>query len=226
MDSYNQLDNQLLQIKGIKWLPWIGNSYLSIPIEKRVLIIGESHYHQNSQESISQHNEIDFTRTVIKGVSESNSPYNTPIFRNLYKALYGDVKLDSLLFWNQVAFYNFIQRPMSSNALRPTTDDFITGWDVFTKISETLQPHTAIFIGTTSASFLKRPSVNINNKFHDVICEDKKINGSYPKTSSLTLESGNTVQLIFIRHSSSRFSWEKWNQFLNKKNINLPPPTA
>ena len=61
-----QLDIEFNNVKNQKWLPFIGDHYLTIPEDRKLLIVGESHYHDNSQQSIKKHNSPDFTRQVIE----------------------------------------------------------------------------------------------------------------------------------------------------------------
>ena len=60
-----EFDNKLSNVYGLKWLPWIGNQYFNINEANRLLIVGESHYHDNTKESIEKYNSITFTREVI-----------------------------------------------------------------------------------------------------------------------------------------------------------------
>lgn len=40
------LDKELLEIKSLKWLPWIGDNYLSLQSSNKLLVIGESNYYK------------------------------------------------------------------------------------------------------------------------------------------------------------------------------------
>ena len=40
----DKFDDQFRSIQGLHWLPWIGKDYLKVPPEKKLLIVGESHY--------------------------------------------------------------------------------------------------------------------------------------------------------------------------------------
>ena len=42
------MDKVLEKINGLKWLPWIGNQYNFIEVDAKMLIVGESHYHDNT----------------------------------------------------------------------------------------------------------------------------------------------------------------------------------
>ena len=62
-----QLDKKLKNVKNQKWLPFVGDNYLKISDNNKLLIVGESHYlDPDDPKSIERHNSIDFTREVIE----------------------------------------------------------------------------------------------------------------------------------------------------------------
>lgn len=209
-------DNVFSQVKGLKWLPWIGDNYFSAPQDRRLLIVGESHYHDKTEQSINANNEPTFTRDIIEEMGIDQCYYGIKLFPNLHRTLFRNDSFDTAKFWNSVSFYNFIQRPMETNKGRPAWDDISNGWKVFAQLAEILQPNICLFIGTSSANSLNYCLQDTNYKSNGVKCEDW-ISNSYGRTSSITHKDGSTIQLVFIRHCSSMFSWDSWNQFLNKK---------
>ena len=51
--------------------------------------------------------------------------YNIKLFPNFHRAMMGNDSFDTYPFWNQYAFYNFIQRPMNKETgERPTHEAF------------------------------------------------------------------------------------------------------
>lgn len=211
-------DSKFTEIKNLKWLPWIGNRFDSLTFENKMLIVGESHYHDNTPESIEKHNLSEFTRKVIEELAIGGSSCGTKIFPNLHRALFKN-DLDSSIspiFWNLVSFYNFIQKPMQTNKERPSGKDFYESWSPFLDLIKLLKPKICLFIGTTAANSLKYALQDTNFSLEDIKWEEK-ISNAYAKTALLKDNDGNETQLIFIQHTSSRFSWEKWNNFLQKK---------
>jgi hypothetical protein len=59
-------DRKFKDISNLKWLPWVGEHFNSLDINNRLLIVGESHYHDNTPASIEKHNSPDFTRQVVE----------------------------------------------------------------------------------------------------------------------------------------------------------------
>lgn len=203
-------DKSFKKIKQLNWLPWIGKEYKNIPENKKILFVGESHYQDATLKSKIQHSKIDFTRVVIdeQGV---NGNHHTKIFPNLYKALFNYQNIDSKIFWDNVCYYNFIQRPMEGIKSRPKTSDFLTGWQVFESLIQIIKPAIVIFIGTSSANYLNRHQKNNISSIKPFVWDDK-INGAFAKST----ESDKT-KILAIKHTSRRFSSDKWNEYLNKK---------
>lgn len=207
--KFNSIDN-------LKWLPWVGDRFSSLAFDQRLLIVGESHYHDNTPGSIEKHNSSNFTRQVIEELAIERLYYGTKIFPNLHRALFRNDEFDSPTFWNLVSFYNFIQRPMETNKGRPSYDDFYKSWFPFLEIIRILRPKTCLFIGTSAANSLTE-ALKETDFVTDVVKREDYISNAYAKTSILKDKYGNETQLIFIRHTSQMFSWSKWNEYLQKK---------
>lgn len=207
--------NEFKKINSLKWLPFIGNNYLNTPNENKMLVVGESHYHDNSTESILKHDNENYTRIVIQELAIERQYWGTKIFGNLHKTLLKNDEFSTSNFWNLVCYYNFIQRPMVTNKSRPKLNDFIEGWETFFKIIEIIKPKVCLFIGTSSANSLKNSIQDTNFKIKSLKWEDK-LNGAYAKSAIITDIDNNEIKLIFIKHTSQMYSWEKWNKYLEK----------
>lgn len=210
-----EIDAKLTNIKGLKWLPWIGDQYWNIDPQNRLLTVGESHYHDKTQQSIENHNSPTFTREVIEELAIERWYYGTKIFPNLHRAIFGNDIFNAEGFWNLVSFYNFIQRPMVTNQGRPSYDDFYNGWKVFFEIIKELKPKTCLFIGTTAANSLAH-AIQGTEFSTDGVKWDEYISNAYAKTANISDKDNNEIQLIFIRHTSKMFSWSQWNEYLKK----------
>lgn len=210
------LDDKFFVVPNLKWLPWVGEEYLKIPSDKKLLIVGESHYHNETEESQNAHDSITFTREVVEELAIDRYYYSTKFFPNLHKALFRNDEFDTIKFWHLVSFYNFIQRPMKTNAERPIYEDYNNGWKVFTKVVEILKPEVCLFIGTTAANSLEHSLQQTDLKTTGIVWEDF-ISNSYARSAELIHLNGDHTQLIFIRHCSQMFSWDNWNKYLKKK---------
>ncbi len=204
------------KVENLKWIPWVGENYFTVPFEKRILIIGESHYHDNSRSSIAMHNKVTFTRDVIKDMAINRNYYGTKLFKNLHLAMFGNDQFDTKKFWNAVSFYNFIQRPMRTNVERPNRNDWLIAWKVFAELCIILQPNICLFIGTSAAYYIG-DWIKQSKFLNQGVNWKTKIGSSYAKTALLKHKNLPEVKLIFIRHCSSMFSWNKWHNFLQKE---------
>jgi hypothetical protein len=209
-------DDKFKAIEKLNWLPWVGDRFNSLSLDNRLLIVGESHYHDNTPASIEKHHSPTLTREVIEELAVQRWYYGTKIFPNLHRALFRNDEFDSATFWNLVSFYNFIQRPMDTNKGRPSYGDFYSSWFPFLEIIKLLKPKTCLFIGTSAANSLTQALQNTDFSTEGVNWEDF-ISNAYAKTAVLKDKDGNETQLIFIRHTSQMFSWNKWNEYLQKK---------
>lgn len=209
-------DVQLSAIKGLARLPWVGSSYNDITTpDDRLLIVGESHYHNETEESIQKHNEPSFTRVVVGELAIQRLYWGTKIFPNIHRTFLKNDTFDSSIFWNHVSFYNFIQRVMPTNKGRPTKDDYLTGWKVFFSLIDIIKPDVVLFIGTTSTNFLNE-GIQSSGFTLESLNRDEKIGRAWAKSAVIKNSAGINTKIYFIRHTSQFFSWASWNGYLNK----------
>jgi hypothetical protein len=218
-----QQDPKLKSIPNLSWLPWIGSDYFKN--NNRLLIIGESQYAQGEtaatyQEDLARVNEMDFTRNAVLQTQIQNH-YKHPALDNLLKALWGNVSINKEKLWQELAFYNFVQRTMDyssfngNKAEQPTNTDFDEGWKVFAEVIKILKPTDCIFIGVSAATSFERMMDALNIQRTERIYHDK-INSTKPATTSVTID-GLKTNISFVKHSSAYFSPEDWNLFLEKQ---------
>lgn len=214
-------DCHLPEIDGLKWLPWIGKKYFNS--EHRLLIVGESHYliddkehperlKKNKEEAEQQ----DFTRNVIQTFCIENKKPQ-PTFDNITRCLFGKRTMKKITLemreekWRHLAFYNFVQRLMKTNQKRPTKDDLQTGWNVFSKLINILQPTECVFIGFAAA----------DSAYNRYKCErsKEKVGRYAARLFYVPLEDQHTCRCIAIKHTSQYFSWKEWRKMLENKKI-------
>ena len=126
---------------------------IPISFDNKLLIVGESHYHDNTPDSIKKHKSPMFTREVIEELAINVGTWNKDI-SNLHKALFRNDEFDSSTFWNLVSFIISFNKPMETNKGRPVYDDFYNSWFQFLEIIKLLKPKTCLFIGTSAANSL------------------------------------------------------------------------
>lgn len=206
------LDSKLDLIENLTWRPWIGENYENATF--KILIIGESHYLARSsdkgslEESIEKHSNKDFTRWVISDVA--NDRFSNKIYKVLNKVFNLQSTQEIAEFYNNIAFYNFVQTPVSNIKLRPT--DFIAGWDVFKNITELLKPDLCLFVGTKACKVLKDNREKIDLKINRVQFVPK-IDNTYPCFVDINQKS-EILNCVAIKHSSRIFHPKDWTDFL------------
>ena len=202
--------------ESLKWFPWIGKEYFNS--EHRVLIVGESHYlldeDDENAELIKQEADCpDFTQNVLQTKCIDDKKNTQPTFDNLARCLFGKPKTEGVP--KELAFYNFVQRPMESNKERPTSEDMEKGWKVFAELIKILKPTHCIFIGFAAAdSGHRKPYIC---KFP---CRKEKVGKYYARLFSAKIDEQNTCQCcqcIAIKHTSQYFSWRLWSKFLQDR---------
>ncbi len=214
--TYDKNLNQLKKL-GLKYYPWIGKNFNSS--EEKLLIIGESVYNWGSnQKEISEINTLinryDFGRIVAYDHGIKDPFPSRKFFRNMERTILGknlnDVKEQELL-WERVIFHEFVQRPMSSRSERPTKKDYELGSEILLKIIEEFKIQKCIFSGTEWGKF-----ISIDNFITKKITKSNfpKLNNCYPKT--IEIKNNQKTKIYFIKHPSSFFSWEKWNNFMKE----------
>ena len=214
MQEMNQkLDNEFNKIEGLKWLSFVGNEYLELTDNKKVLIVGESHYQDETNESIEKHKDKTFTRKVVDELAINRYYYRTKIFYNFHKTIFVNDKFNSSKFWNLVSFYNFIQRSMTTNKDRPTDKDFINGWKAFFKVIKVVKPKMCILIGVESSNSLKLAMNESEFKLTNFETIKEKFSGTYPRLATIELND-KQIDLIFIQHTGSKYSYGAWHIYL------------
>ncbi|AFL97271.1 hypothetical protein [Ornithobacterium rhinotracheale] len=208
-------DNAFKNIEGLRWLPFVGEKYnVSKP---KVLLVGESHYLDESENN--NHEKVIYTRMIANELGAGNRNYKTksPIFNNVNNMLKAT---NPQKLWDKIAFYNFVQRPMSSLDIRPSNSDFDEAWVVFFRLVQVLKPDYCLFLGNSAAERLDKMTQKCNVERKLAWDEVNLINGAKFKKAELKL--GNLQTKLFcIKHPSSHFSPELWREKLQKESPEL-----
>lgn len=78
---------------------------------------------------------------------------------------------------------------------------------------EILQPTDIVFFGVRASDKADNSIVSVKN--------DKKINNTKVRILRMKDEKYKDINIVAIKHPSTRFSWEKWNKYLNDWNPEL-----
>jgi hypothetical protein len=216
----NKYDSEFETIHTLTWIPWVGTNYDFEP-EAQFLIVGESHYAQDNQgrfsekhynQMLSNRNE---TRKVVKLAIAADGGWK--FFKNASKAIMGTSRSDISLLWSNVAFMNFIQKPMKTNSGRPSSQDYRDGWENFIEVIQVLKPTHCIFFGSSSAIHLSKEIQKHQKLSCEITLNHKKIGLYYGKKAVITVNNYKT-SITFVKHPSSFFKWELWYDYLNSRN--------
>lgn len=166
-------DKDLLNIKDMKYLPWIGVNYFQQ--DRRILVIGESIYNYNTDTStdakqaeiLRRLNHMYQVRAIVKehGLNFLCGEHGVPDkkkspVKNFGKIYYNKPYLtddEKLAIWKNIAFHEFIQTPLISRNDRQDVNkkNVQLGFEVIKEMIKILGPDYIIFSGVSCLEHLK-----------------------------------------------------------------------
>jgi hypothetical protein len=216
--TYDKEFKQLKELKKkLNWLPWVGKNYIGLQPENRILLVGESHYLKTKPCDDVYYVKASATRDIIDqyGINEHKTKFhiNTQELmagRPLWK------KEARTAFWNNVAFYNFIQSPMEQLGYRPNNKHIADAGENFIDLLKILKPTVCIFLGLEAAEKLGGAFENSDYRFEKPIGKTKMVKRNCPRIGKVINADGQMIKLLFVKHPGSYFSPGSWNLFLAK----------
>jgi len=223
--EFQALQNQ----KYLNWKPWVGENY-KILTGKKLLIVGESHYNEITQDlNPDPAEQKGLTRIMIHGnglcghgkTKDNKDKPPHRFIRNIEKAMFNKSSINSTngkTLWRAVSFYNFVQRPMVSLKHRPDKNDWKNGWETFFKVIGILQPDYILFCGVSAfqKNFLdeeiKRSCYSYDKKIRK---KEEKIKGTSLRTKGIISIQTHQSIVTCIRHPSMSFSPKEWHKVIN-----------
>ena len=183
-------------MSNIKFQPWVGKKYFHSKYNKRVLVLGESHYCTNASDAQSC-----MTQEIIEDLFDSKSEFEG--YKNTYtkfvRALSGiDVsRCDVKPIWDEIMFYNYVQFPISSARKEPTSKEFADAASAFWEVLEKYRPNIVIVLGKRLYNNLPKAGYQGRD------CKDIE-------TWIYQLKNGQEVRLLPITHPSAGFETSYW----------------
>jgi hypothetical protein len=153
-------DSNLLE-NGVAFLPWVGKDYTAGFRKQRLLVLGESHYDTWKDttadvEPVEHTLDRFFTRECVQDVIERVSVSDTQFWKFIEQALLNEYRENGwapnggFKLWDQFAFYNFVQFPISGAArVRPRDFEFEQSRRQFRAVIEQLRPTRILVCGKT-----------------------------------------------------------------------------
>lgn len=219
-DLLSRYDDAFSTVQNLTWLPWTGSSFPQRAADKKLLVVGESHYFWRAvtpEEILAERNKPKDPQETRSMVTEAlvDREWSTPTLDAIPKLLFETREIDRARFWSDSAFYNFVQRHMhykKGNPERPTGDDFVSGWKVFIEVVRILQPSHCLFIGVSAAYSFDDCMRTQNVSFVPAVWT-QRISRTWGRKAKIEID-GKTTELCFVQHAGKYFSWKKWHVYL------------
>lgn len=190
-----------------RFKPWVGENYRGGFAGKRVLVLGESHYFADVKDAREN-----VTAEIIADLYDPDSPHEP--YKNTYtkfvKAMTGKSELtaeDKRSFWNSVAFYNFVQFPISGARIAPSASEFADSAQPFFQVLEQLKPEIVIVWGSRLYNNLPHGG----SQGDSVQAPD----GQWIEIWNYFLNDGGKVLILPVTHPSAAFTPEYWNKVIS-----------
>ncbi len=213
--------DELDKIENLKWYPWVGENYLELPKEQRILILGESSRWGNTAENTKEkYDNPCYPDEQIKEAINNDVSYS-----KFLTGIHNSFKINNEAkgtFWNKVAYINFIQRVMDwSNGKdeKPNDNDKNDAWLVLFDLLPIIKPAYCVFFGNSAQSILKKNTEKHTVEHKGMSHPNSKINGVWPNVVDLTSKDGTKTKIILIKHPShyngGHFEPETWYKYLS-----------
>lgn len=216
-----RIDSQLSNC-GVQFLPWIGKKYQRGYKQRRLLILGESHYSKWHDKGVLKNHRLSptFTRQCVEEVKQRyEGP--APFWPYIEQALLQKVRVGGWApggdkIWDQIAFYNFVQTPVDIPNTSPSRKQFHDSHPAFKAVIEALRPQRVIVCG--SRLWKGMPATAHDNGKLDLFLRTD--------IQGYRLDDGTPIWCLVINHPSRAFRWSKWHYaisaFLSKPEKAVP----
>jgi hypothetical protein len=207
-------------MKDVKFLPWEGENYQKGGFNgKKILVIGESFY-CSEEEAVATltTNIVEDYLAIRKGEYRKNNGGWTNTYLKFERSLKGKETNpeESRIIWNSIAFYNYLQVPMSGARESGSPIDYKNAEKAFFEVLNKLQPDLIIVWGVRL--FQKLPGIKEGWIGCDLLefdwdnGQNKKINNGYYQ-----LKNGKKSRVVAIYHPSVGYSWDKWHKVIKSQ---------
>lgn len=201
-------------MKDVRFEPWVGKNYKTSGYNgKKILVIGESFY-CSEEEAVATLTTIiveDYL-AIRKGEYRKNNGGWTNTYLKFERSLKGKVTTpeESQTIWNSIAFYNYLQVPMSGARESGSPIDYKNAEKAFFEVLNELQPDLIIVWGVGKL---------FNNLPEDRWTWDKPLNvdGWDINNGFYQLNNKNQVRCIAVYHPSTGYQWEWWYKVISSQ---------
>lgn len=192
------------RLKGVRFVPWVGKTYqIEGFMGRKVLVLGESHYHSNEEESSEPY------WTCLCVAEQVATSYRSRFWTGIAKAFLGKIPdlTQRQTFWQSVAFYNYVQEVVGGGPrIRPTPKMWKSAETGFQSVLDALQPDVVVALGWSMWSWLPHEAV------HSV---KKKVAGVAVEVCGYRCGENKIATTISLPHPSSvGFNGATWYSVL------------
>ena len=218
-DGYldHSFDNDFAGLE-LKWLPWVGSRYQESAC--KTIILGESIYlydGEPSRQRILDKNSLR-SRHINHGIlAKFKSRYLRNFERAVFKKNRPNLRERTDL-WTGVIYHNLVPRLLESLKERPTHNDYTQGWSEFLQITKVVQAQRCIVYGLESRKI--RALLELLAVQHIEFRRSRlpAVGKNRPLLLTIQLET-QPFEMLFIRHPSAFFTWDKWALTLREANM-------
>ncbi len=201
-------------MKHVRFEPWKGENYLTSGYNgKRILVIGESFY-CSEEEAVATLTEKIVTDylAIRNGEFRENKGEWTNTYLKFERSLEGKETYpeDSQRIWNSIAFYNYLQVPMSGARESCSAIDYKNAENAFFEVINDLQPDLIIVWGV--------------GKLFNNLPEDRwtwgdllEVDGWEIKNGYYQLDDEKQTRCIAVYHPSTGYQWDWWHKVIKGK---------
>ena len=203
-------------MKNVRFKPWVGGKYYTSGFKgKKILAIGESFY---CSEEYAEENAAILTKKVVEdylairnGEPLDNKGGWTSTYLKFERSLVGEETAPerSREIWESIAFYNYLQVPMTGPRESGYNIDYKEAEEPFFEVINKLEPDLILVWGV--GLFEKLPEDAW--RWGDSLIVD----GIHVKNGYYLLKNGTEVPCIAVKHPSTGYSWDKWYKVINSQ---------
>ena len=154
---------------SVKALPYIGSAYFNLPADKRILVLGHSHYSNHWFEGITRESVASYLKERDNG-KDISGEYRS--FLNFETSVLGESASpeEAISFWNRVAFCNYVQEamPEDNKTKKPSKQQYIDSYDAFFETLEVLRKT----ILSQVRKYRDFEKALVSKPYHDLFNED------------------------------------------------------
>ena len=198
-------------MKYVRFEPWKGENYLTSGFNgKKVLVIGDSFYcsEEEAVPTLTKKVITDYL-AIRNGEFRENKGEWTNTYLKFERSLEGKETTpeDSRRIWNSIAFYNYLQVPMSGARESGSKLDYTNAENAFFEVINELQPDLIIVWGV--------------GKLFNNLPEDRwtwgkplDIDGWEIKNGYYQLDNNKQTRCIAVYHPSTGYQWDWWHKVI------------